>query len=53
MAEKEKGKGEAQKTTPITKQPEKGDALPDTQFIGPDGKKYWKNGHAAVKEIEA
>jgi hypothetical protein len=24
--------------------------LPDTQFIGPDGKRYWKDGHRAVKE---
>jgi hypothetical protein len=50
MAEKEKGKGETPKTAPMAETPKKGEDLPDTQFYGPDGKKYWKNGHAAVKE---
>lgn len=33
------------------KKPAKTTDLPDNQFIGPDGKKYWKNGNAAVKEL--
>lgn len=33
------------------KTPETQSDLPDTWFLGPDGKKYWKDGHAAVKEL--